>query len=48
MAICRAPACLHWSIKCPITEVFAQGSSSFGWRIREDAPAARMMTAWDI
>src|SRR5207253_6478363 len=43
-AICRAPAACHCVTRCPSTEVLPQGKSNLGLPIRDDAPAARIMT----
>src|SRR5690349_14606003 len=43
-AICIAPSFRHVAIKWPSTVVSPQGSSSLGWPIRDEAPAARMST----
>src|SRR5207302_7144436 len=43
-AICLAPSVCHCPIKYPSTDVSPHGKSSFGLPIRDDAPAARIMT----
>src|SRR5438105_13331974 len=43
-AICSAPGGCHCLIRCPSTDVSPHGNSNFGLPIRDDAPAARIMT----
>src|SRR5207248_8546441 len=43
-AICLAPSPCHCLMRCPSTEVSPHGKSNFGLPIRDDAPAARIMT----